>query len=84
MGLSEQAHGVSHPFSDGEASYEDTCSRCTSQTHTRSPSSLLSDSIIAFMDQYEMQGDDDRIRHFFRHHVRCDPPPYMQTTELMT
>jgi nuclear pore complex protein Nup133 len=41
-----------------------------SQMHTRSPQSLLSDSILAFMNQVDHAEEDDLVRQFFRTRVQ--------------
>lgn len=52
---------------------------CDSQIQTSSPQSLLSDSIIAYMDQYANREDEDMIRQFFRHQVSQSSPAVQPT-----
>jgi hypothetical protein len=41
-----------------------------SQMHNRSPQSLLSDSILEYMNQVDRHEEDDLVRHFFRSQVQ--------------
>lgn len=65
LGTPEPSHGVSSlPLAYCWAEL-----RNVSQIHSRSPQSLLSDSIFACMTRLNVSGDDDVIRFFFRNQV---------------